>query len=339
MKSNCNIVRDLLPLYAEGISSEDSNSFVEGHLKTCEACQAELKKIQKHDNYHEDLEIIQEDKILPLKALGKKWSKRTVKIAAISSLIAVFATVIIGGYLVVLRNRPYLVGTPINMEDIKVITGIEYCEGRYLDQRFFIELEHTGGKPLQVQLERDHILDEDGHEIEVGYTLTLRETVWDLFQTAPNSSTKGVGYAYQEEILPDDYDYTITVVYGDQTIVYSMREEGLFDYQDTVVRLPFQKIGTAENTDIGNADPDELIADAYAYAIEAGRPILTETAGIRRGKAPNRIEVMFPVEYEFGAERNREDNAIFIGVMYTQGDEKKEWIAEENPVCIYEKQD
>ena len=35
---NCDIVRDLLPLYADGLCSVESRRAVEVHLKTCEAC-------------------------------------------------------------------------------------------------------------------------------------------------------------------------------------------------------------------------------------------------------------------------------------------------------------
>lgn len=40
MKNECSIVRDLLPLYAEGMLSEDSAAFVKEHLDTCEECRA-----------------------------------------------------------------------------------------------------------------------------------------------------------------------------------------------------------------------------------------------------------------------------------------------------------
>ena len=38
MKNECSIVRDLLPLYAEGMLSEDSAAFVKEHLDTCKEC-------------------------------------------------------------------------------------------------------------------------------------------------------------------------------------------------------------------------------------------------------------------------------------------------------------
>ena len=41
----CGIVRDLLPLYQEGMLSPDSVEFLEEHLKTCPACRAEREKL------------------------------------------------------------------------------------------------------------------------------------------------------------------------------------------------------------------------------------------------------------------------------------------------------
>lgn len=47
MKTNCDIIRDLLPLYAEHITSEASNALVEEHLAECEACRAELEQMEQ----------------------------------------------------------------------------------------------------------------------------------------------------------------------------------------------------------------------------------------------------------------------------------------------------
>ena len=38
MKINCEIIRDLLPLYAEGLCSGESRNLIESHLKTCADC-------------------------------------------------------------------------------------------------------------------------------------------------------------------------------------------------------------------------------------------------------------------------------------------------------------
>ena len=43
MKNECDIVRDLLPLCAEGLASEASRRLVEDHVAACEECRAEYE--------------------------------------------------------------------------------------------------------------------------------------------------------------------------------------------------------------------------------------------------------------------------------------------------------
>ena len=46
MKLDCEVIRDLLPLYAEHMASPASTVLVEEHLQECEACRAELEQMQ-----------------------------------------------------------------------------------------------------------------------------------------------------------------------------------------------------------------------------------------------------------------------------------------------------
>ena len=46
MNNNCNIIKDLLPLYAEDLLSDESRELVENHLKCCEECKVELARIK-----------------------------------------------------------------------------------------------------------------------------------------------------------------------------------------------------------------------------------------------------------------------------------------------------
>ena len=43
---NCNIIKDLLPLYAEGMVCSDSKELIEEHLANCEECRAELESLK-----------------------------------------------------------------------------------------------------------------------------------------------------------------------------------------------------------------------------------------------------------------------------------------------------
>ena len=51
MKDECGIVRDLLPLYVEGMASEASEQFVKEHITECSECEKELRKIQWKKDY------------------------------------------------------------------------------------------------------------------------------------------------------------------------------------------------------------------------------------------------------------------------------------------------
>ena len=46
MKTECSIIRDLLPLYVEDMVSRETAQYVSEHLKECPECQAELAKLK-----------------------------------------------------------------------------------------------------------------------------------------------------------------------------------------------------------------------------------------------------------------------------------------------------
>ena len=47
MKLSCDIIRDLLPLYAEELASQDSQAAVREHLETCEGCRSAFADMKK----------------------------------------------------------------------------------------------------------------------------------------------------------------------------------------------------------------------------------------------------------------------------------------------------
>ncbi|MCR4639552.1 zf-HC2 domain-containing protein [Ruminococcus sp.] len=48
MSKNCDMIKDLLPLYADDVCSEESRKAVEEHIKNCPECKAELEKLCKN---------------------------------------------------------------------------------------------------------------------------------------------------------------------------------------------------------------------------------------------------------------------------------------------------
>lgn len=80
MKVKCSIIEDLLPLYLDGVCSDDSKGMVEEHLKECGLCREKLE-VQKS-------EIIVDENLIkenlkakePFKKIKKSWLIRFILI-------------------------------------------------------------------------------------------------------------------------------------------------------------------------------------------------------------------------------------------------------------------
>lgn len=222
MSKRCNIIRDILPLYAEKMTCADTDAYVEEHLQMCEACRRELAMLlePKEPEFAGDVSSGE----TAIKAIRKKWNRKNAALAILILLMLVS----IGGYLTVLCHRPFLVAMPASGEDVAVKTYMEPCEDVYGNRKFRIEFSHKKGKALQVSMTDDYAVDETDRRIRTGYTLEIRETVLDFYGTARYQDSIGTGYVYNGEKPPEGFDFTITVKYKDRTDVYSMAEEGMF---------------------------------------------------------------------------------------------------------------
>lgn len=91
MKKECNIVHDIMPLYLEGMVSEDTASFVNEHLKNCPECSTELEGLKNTS----DIDPVsvetnqQSSEALPLKAIKKKFRTRRIVTIVAAVLITV----------------------------------------------------------------------------------------------------------------------------------------------------------------------------------------------------------------------------------------------------------
>ncbi|SHJ88790.1 Putative zinc-finger [Clostridium amylolyticum] len=66
---SCNTIRDLLPIYLDGIASKETNICVNKHLSECQQCQNEYKKLCKISEEKRDVVISESASI---KTLRKK---------------------------------------------------------------------------------------------------------------------------------------------------------------------------------------------------------------------------------------------------------------------------
>lgn len=92
MNNECDIVRDLLPLYLDDVCSDASRKFIETHLKNCEKCNAEfniMSEVSKEANNKKEEKNA-------FKNFSKSMKKKTVYKAMTITLASLL--VIGGGY-------------------------------------------------------------------------------------------------------------------------------------------------------------------------------------------------------------------------------------------------
>ncbi|MBR3046541.1 MAG: zf-HC2 domain-containing protein [Oscillospiraceae bacterium] len=90
-KKNCELIRDLLPLYADGVCSELSKKTVTEHLAECKECAAELDKMNRKITVEADKDISAIRKI--------KKRMRLVKVAAATIAAILVAAGLFAGYM------------------------------------------------------------------------------------------------------------------------------------------------------------------------------------------------------------------------------------------------
>jgi len=73
MNVTCEIIRDLFPIYHDGVCSGDSKALVEEHLAQCEGCKADLEAMDEAL----PIEIAQQNReeAQAVEKLSKRWKK------------------------------------------------------------------------------------------------------------------------------------------------------------------------------------------------------------------------------------------------------------------------
>lgn len=85
MSKQCDIVRDILPLYVDGACSEASAEMVKEHLNACADCNAIYQKLLSHTNedvLHEESESV----IMRHEAKEKQRGRKKITIAVLVSI-------------------------------------------------------------------------------------------------------------------------------------------------------------------------------------------------------------------------------------------------------------
>ena len=98
MRNECNIIRDILPLYVEDMVSADTADFVKEHLEKCDTCRTEVENMKNPSRLENTTSDTKENDAAHLKAFKKKWYRQLNLVMAVCVLATAFITGI-GAYL------------------------------------------------------------------------------------------------------------------------------------------------------------------------------------------------------------------------------------------------
>ncbi len=93
MKISCEIIKDLLPLYHDGVCSNDSRAMIEEHLADCDSCKAELQTMDDALPINNIGQNCKEAEAV--KKLSRRWKKGMLKSLLRGVLITILTIAII----------------------------------------------------------------------------------------------------------------------------------------------------------------------------------------------------------------------------------------------------
>ena len=217
MKITCNIINDLLPLYADNVLSDDSRCLVDEHIGKCESCRSTAEKMSGN------ITIPENTSSKDIKLLKKHISRKRITAVCVSSLITLLVVFCLCVY--VLYG-----GNAASSDNVAARTEFQYSDSAYLNQEWVIHFMLTNGKPITAFSKAVWEKNSSGTEVYVGEIIYIRELPV-VIHGASESSVYTTGYSC--EGYDGESDFTVTVVYKDKSVVYSMREEGLYEKQTT----------------------------------------------------------------------------------------------------------
>lgn len=194
MNSKCNLIRDILPLYAEDMVSTDTREFVSEHLEHCKECRAELEHMRKPAEFITDAEIV------PLKRIKKELFFKRLQTVFFTAILACALVTVAFGILTSPKFFPY------SDNLFSVIDGSDGSITITFDNKV------TGYSCME----------ESDNETETEiYHINAWTTAWDVYW-----SDRGK----QNMVIPSDKKTKIQIFYGqndgsEDVLVYGLKED------------------------------------------------------------------------------------------------------------------
>lgn len=198
----CSIVKDILPLYVEKLTSIESNNEIEHHLSSCTSCAELYSNIQPtltdslvtKDDYHDALELSKMKK-----KINKKITKKIFRILLPLFIILMTIFFILAYYL----NVTY----PVTKENINVFSELNN------NNNYCITINTEPGKVLTFNSKNEEIIDSDKNLI--GQKITLYNLT---YKNSFNNTTNSLQWEF---ISDSNYIDFIVLLENDQIEITS----------------------------------------------------------------------------------------------------------------------
>lgn len=229
MSYPCGIIRDLLPLYIDGLCNEESQQAVAEHLQECEKCRAYYESMQATDDFVKVEHNNSEDMRMAnsLKKVKLKMNKKTRKIIITALAIVVLG---LGGYHLLFNTAI----KEVNPSQVFVTAKVYSLADLTKD----IENTATDLDSYAVTISSDEKDDSSLVTItipELG-EVALSENTLDINQYATVVSFKSKYFL--RAIKQETVDNTIYITAYKTSVLGNTAEE----YQKTMMNLVFQEI-------------------------------------------------------------------------------------------------
>lgn len=229
---NCDIIKDLLPLYCDGVCSEETSRAVEEHLTTCPACRTLLDEMRREPVMPEPIQTQAKQEAKVLQGVKRKFSlRRRLSVLAVA-LVAMVALVVLTASSDIENPIPYQEGMVTAKLAVDEAIDIHFFGNHYASFWAFYRETADGNnvyfcytqtlKSSTLPLTADH-----GH-ICIGNTL-MTDFTTASYQVPDSQNINAVYYleASQEDYLnlPAMSDTEFTQVSQDAVLLWE-REAG-----------------------------------------------------------------------------------------------------------------
>ncbi len=216
MTLTCNTIQDLLPLWADDVLHPGSREEVETHLAACPACRRKAEALRPQT---------QETSLPPPPVPARQKRRKLVGLAL--AVLLVFGLLTTAGTLII--RHPVLANT----SDAEISTGFYRNSTSYLGQRWGIlfTMKDTVLCPKTEYIQGELA---DGTTATVGMTIRV-------YKEWLGHTDDGHAICYAWPIQPEQVeamkaypeDFTVTVIFQDQTLTYSLTDAGFLTKQPT----------------------------------------------------------------------------------------------------------